>query len=216
MANYLAVHDLYRAWSKEYDSYPNPLIELEQEVVPDMAGDVGGKRILDIGCGTGRYSAQFAQGGAAVTGVDFSRHMLKIAQKKTPCLQLIQADLKQLPFTGGFDLILCSLVLSHIENLFAAISEIARVVSPGGTIIISDLRTDFWLKKNKTIRIFKNFSTNAYKHTISNYHTAFRINNLRLKKFKKLVFNIKSARKHKKLFYLTGFTIGYVFELEKK
>ena len=216
MTNYLAVHDLYRKWSKAYDSYPNPLIELEQEVIPAMAGDVSGKRLLDIGCGTGRYALPFIQSGASVTGVDFSMPMLKIAQKKASGLQLIQADLNQLPLTGGFDLILCNLVLSHVENLSDAISEISRLVSSGGTIIISDLRTDFWLKKNKIIRIFKNFSTNAYKHTINDYRKAFRINNLRLKKFKKLVFNLSSARKHKSLFYLTGFTIGYVFKLEKE
>ncbi len=216
MANYLAVHDLYRNWSKAYDSYPNPLIELEQDVIPAMAGDVSGKRLLDIGCGTGRYALQFIQRGAMVTGVDFSRPMLKMAKKKTPHLQLIQADLKQLPLTGGFDLILCNLVLSHIEDLFAAISEISKLVNPGGAVIISDLRTDFWLKKNKTIRIFKNFSTNAYKHTINDYHAAFRANNLHLKQFKKLVFNLKSARKHKKLFYLTGFTIGYVLKIKKE
>lgn len=88
MANYLAVRDLYRTWSKEYDSYPNPLIELEQETVPAMAGDISGKRALDIGCGTGRYAGQFIQKGAAVTGVDFYFSFLFIRKRYCYCTAL--------------------------------------------------------------------------------------------------------------------------------
>jgi SAM-dependent methyltransferase len=215
MAIYLNVRDLYDLWSNAYDSYPNPLIELEQKIVPGMAGDVKGKRLLDIGCGTGRYADWFSGKGADVTGVDFCRSMLDIARKKNPRMDLVQAEIGHIPLAGRFDIVLCNLVLGHVSDLDAAMSEIAGCTKPGGCIIISDLRTGFGFKKNKVFRIFKNFSTNSYRHTLGDYYSAFQANHLELRDFKNLVFDLHLARKHKRIFYLMGLTIGYAFKLEK-
>ena len=215
MAKYLNVYDLYKIWSEEYDSYPNPLIELEQDVVPGMVGDVAGKQLLDIGCGTGRYADFFVRKGADVIAIDFSWPMLKKAREKNPDLRLVQGEIFRLPFVRAFDVVLCNLVLSHIRDLDAGVKQISDLVRPGGKVIISDLRTGFGMKKDKRFRIFKNYSTNAYKHTLKDYHRAFENNRLKQKKFKKLVFDFNCVRRHKRLFYLAGLTIGYVFKLEK-
>ena len=216
MAKYLNVHDIYKIWSREYDTYPNPLIELEQEIVPDMVGDVAGKKLLDVGCGTGRYADYFKRKGARVVGVDFCYPMLKRAREKNPNLDLLQAKLIDFPISDQFDIVLCNLVLSHIHDLNDAVSKICESVRPGGQIIISDLRTGFGFRKNKIFRIFKNYSTDAYKHTLKDYRFAFEKNHLTLKKIKNLVFGLKQVRRHKRLFYLAGLTIGYVFDLEKE
>ena len=51
----LGVVEGYDKWASTYDREPNPLIALEEKVTLGMIGDVQGQRVLDLGCGTGRY-----------------------------------------------------------------------------------------------------------------------------------------------------------------
>ena len=48
--------DGYAKWADSYDAYPNGLIKIEEPIVRALLGDVGGKRVLDAGCGTGRHT----------------------------------------------------------------------------------------------------------------------------------------------------------------
>ena len=70
------VRDGYDRWASVHDHDANPLPALEELHVREALGDVRGRDVLDLGCGTGRHTAWMAETGARVTAVDFSENML--------------------------------------------------------------------------------------------------------------------------------------------
>ncbi len=138
----------YDRWAPYYDDYDNAVIALEQPVVTRLIGADPGDRIADIGCGTGRHALPLARAGARVTGVDFSLGMLQELRRKRPpaSLELIEHDLRAgLPLPDDeFDLLLCSLVLEHLEDLAGALREFARVVRPGGRVVLADFHPEMF------------------------------------------------------------------------
>src|SRR5581483_5075426 len=81
---FLSLNEGYNRWSEIYDNDDIPLHLLEESVVEKALGDVRGKKILDLGCGTGRQTLKLAERGAIITGVDQSEGMLaKAREKKT-------------------------------------------------------------------------------------------------------------------------------------
>jgi len=96
--------------------------------------------VLDAACGTGRYSAVLAERGHQVIGVDQSAAMLEIARGKLPAADFREADLTALPLPDdSVDAVVCALALVHIAEVAPALREFARVLRPGGRIIISDV-----------------------------------------------------------------------------
>ena len=104
-----------------------------------------GARVLDVGCGVGRWCRELAARGARVTGVDFSPTMIEEARRRaaeqgvlTHCRFLVQ-DLAQLDAGEKYDLVLCVTVLQHIldpQRLRAALRRLADHLAPGGTLIL--------------------------------------------------------------------------------
>jgi SAM-dependent methyltransferase len=87
--------------------------------VLDLAGDVAGRRILDVGCGAGPLLAALRERGAVVTGVDSSTKMLELARQRLgDGADLHPADLRNpLPFPdGAFDDVIACLVLHYLED----------------------------------------------------------------------------------------------------
>jgi ubiquinone/menaquinone biosynthesis C-methylase UbiE len=141
----MGVREGYAEWSKQYDgeAKANPLIALEEPVVLELLGDVSDLDVLDAACGTGRYALRLAEAGARVSGIDTTEEMLAQARRKAAdrglALDLRHADLDALPFEdGSFDLVLSALALCHIPDLGPAMAEFARVLRPGGRVVISD------------------------------------------------------------------------------
>jgi ubiquinone/menaquinone biosynthesis C-methylase UbiE len=93
---------------------------------------------LDAGCGDGRYLAALApELPARRAGVDISERILETARRRVEA-DFRQGNLERLPFEDGeFDLVLCSQVIEHVLDGDAAIDELARVLRPGGTLVIS-------------------------------------------------------------------------------
>ena len=100
--------------------------------------------ILDYGCGYGRTLAELSAAGYQnIFGVDFSEAMLARSRTKVPDSQLVRNNGRDLPFEpGSFDLVLLFAVLTCIPDSneqLVLLTEVARVLSPGGLIYISDL-----------------------------------------------------------------------------
>ena len=130
----------YARWATSYDEAANPLIRVEQPVVRALIDRVSPGRALDAACGTGRHTAYLASRGHRVAGVDATGPMLDKARVRVPSADLRQGDLARLPFENGtFDLAVCALALSHLPDPAPAIAELARVLRPGGALVLSDL-----------------------------------------------------------------------------
>ncbi|MFM2125593.1 MAG: hypothetical protein RL328_2044 [Acidobacteriota bacterium] len=103
-----------------------------------FAGDVAGKKVLDAGSGTGYLSAQLAEQGAHVTGVDFSENMVAIARRDFPgiefrvdsCTELITCR------DGEFDLLVSNYVLMDVPDLEGTVRAFHRVLKPGGAAVL--------------------------------------------------------------------------------
>jgi len=122
----------HRIWASQYDGSLNPLLALEERVL----GTLKGRTCVDVGCGTGRWTSRLAG-----FGVDLCEEMLREGSEKSALRgRLLQADAGALPFaSGSSDLTLCSFAVGYMNNLPAAIAEIARITRPGGRVIITDL-----------------------------------------------------------------------------
>lgn len=107
----------------------------------DLAGDVAGRRILDVGCGAGPLLASLRERGAIVTGVDPSAKMLELAGRRLgEGAALYQAGLggDPLPFDdGAFDDVIVCLVLHYLADWKAPLAELRRVLAPGGRVIVA-------------------------------------------------------------------------------
>jgi ubiquinone/menaquinone biosynthesis C-methylase UbiE len=144
------VREGYDRWSEVYDHDQNPLTALEEPRVRAAVGEVVGKSVLDLGCGTGRHTTWLAAGGAAVTALDFSEGMLREARRKSGLekVRFIAHDLHEpLPFAdGAFDLVVSGLVLEHLRDLRAFFREARRVVRAGGRAVISAMHPAMFLR----------------------------------------------------------------------
>jgi SAM-dependent methyltransferase len=102
----------------------------------------GCKRILDAGCGNGRYSKfllRQADPDALLTGFDYSQQMLHRAQARlhSERVSLVAADLTRLPYAdAAFDAVVCGWVLEHLPDPRPGLRELARVLQPGGKLLL--------------------------------------------------------------------------------
>ena len=113
--------------------YPPILAELEKEPFRDL---------LDCGCGTGPILSLLSERypDRRFTGIDFSEKMLEKARaKRLPNVTLVLGDCEALPFAGGsFDVVICSQSFHHYPNPQAFFAGVARVLRPGGRLILRD------------------------------------------------------------------------------
>ncbi|WP_135364558.1 class I SAM-dependent methyltransferase [Halosimplex halophilum] len=107
----------------------------------DLLPDLDGLRVLDAGCGDGYHAARLADRGADVLGVDASEAMVDRARERYgDRVDFRRGDLAEgldYPDDGGFDLILCQHVLSHVADLEPVAAEFARLLRPGGGVVLS-------------------------------------------------------------------------------
>lgn len=133
------VVDGYARWAPRYDR-PNPAIEQEQPIVHGMLAELPRGVALDAACGTGRHAAKLVELGHQVIGVDTSEEMLAIARTKVPSADLRTGRLERLPVDdASVDLVTCALALTHVDDLGPVLREFARVLRPGGRVLISDI-----------------------------------------------------------------------------
>ncbi|HEV3084221.1 MAG TPA: class I SAM-dependent methyltransferase [Gemmataceae bacterium] len=145
-ADVLSVRDGYAAWAACYEDDGNPLIPLEGPAVAALFGPVAGRRVLDLGCGTGRHTLALARAGAHVTALDQSPEMMAVARRKLdgfPVEWLPHLLPAAMPFPDeAFALIVAGLVAEHIADLPALLAEAVRVLGPGGRLVLSALHPE--------------------------------------------------------------------------
>lgn len=130
----------YAEWAAIYDSSNNPMFLAEEPAVHELLASYPAGVALDAACGTGRHAAYMASLGHRVIGIDTTAEMLRVAMAKVPAAQFETADLTAIPLPEGeVDIAVCTLALTHCSNLGPPISELARVVRPGGHLVISDV-----------------------------------------------------------------------------
>jgi SAM-dependent methyltransferase len=130
----------YDAWASTYDDPSNGLFAVDEPVVDAILDTLPVGDALDAACGTGRFSARLAARGHRVVGVDSSAAMLDVARTKVPNGAFHVGKLDDLPVPdASVDLVLCALALSHVPDLVPVMAELARVVRPGGHVVIDDV-----------------------------------------------------------------------------
>jgi ubiquinone/menaquinone biosynthesis C-methylase UbiE len=101
-----------------------------------------GARILDVGCGTGRWLRRYGAIGYQPTGLDATPAMLQIARQQGTVAPLIAGEAHRLPFTNAtFDCVSDITVVQHIQPTLQseALGEMLRVLKPGGKLILMEL-----------------------------------------------------------------------------
>jgi len=132
--------------AREYDRwYDTPAGQAHDRVQKDdvrrlLRPASGGQTLLDVGCGTGHWSAFFAEMGYSVTGVDVAAAMIEVARSAVPQCTFQVADAHELPFDdGAFDVVASMATLEFLPEQAAAIREMARCARKHGQLLLGTL-----------------------------------------------------------------------------
>jgi ubiquinone biosynthesis O-methyltransferase len=117
---------------------------LERKLVLELAGDIRGCKILDIGCGDGALTIDLARLGADVAGIDASAEMIDAAKerarRRNVDVAFYVASAGNLPFgREQFDVVTAITILCFVDDAAPVFREIARVLRPGGRVVIGEL-----------------------------------------------------------------------------
>lgn len=186
----MSIQAAYNDWSAIYDTNENLTRDLDQNALRETLATQHFKSILEIGCGTGKNTAFLAQIGDEVHALDFSEGMIGQARRKLQAgnIRFTLTDLtKKWPCdNASIDLIVCDLVLEHIEDLVFIFAEAARVLRTDGKFFISELHPFRQYQGTKA-----NFQQNgektevqAFVHHISDFLDAANTQGLKLSELK--------------------------------
>jgi SAM-dependent methyltransferase len=108
------------------------LLDDQERILAEFLADVSGRRVLDVGTGTGRAAMALARRGAVVTGIDASMEMLAVARRRSKdaglAIEFTEGDAHALAFPDrAFDSAVCFRLLMHVPNWRQAIQELCRV-----------------------------------------------------------------------------------------
>jgi SAM-dependent methyltransferase len=132
--------DSAQAWITRVDTFDFARVVLLDEPMIRLCGDLRGKRVLDVGCGEGRYCRMLQEQGATTVGLDPTEPLLARAKERDPGGTYVKGSGEQLPFEDDFfDVVAFYLTLIDIPDYRKAIQEAARVLKPGGQMVIGNL-----------------------------------------------------------------------------
>jgi ubiquinone/menaquinone biosynthesis C-methylase UbiE len=130
-------YDLW-GWQSFWTRNEEPIVEsmLRSLPLPETA--------VDLGAGTGRYCDMLCRLGVPrVVGVDISRGMLDVARRKWPSIAFVNGDISALPLVDSCaQVAIAARTLSHVPDVEGVLGEIARIMRPGGLVIVTDLHAE--------------------------------------------------------------------------
>lgn len=223
--------EAYQLWAASYDDADgNALLFAESRAVrrylePSL---LKGKDVLDAGCGTGRYLPVLQEfQPRMIAATDLSPNMIEKAKGKidgSVPVSLHVGGVEQLPFEDeSFDFILCTLVLGHVQHLISAIRQLARVLRPKGTLIISCFHPFGQLIGwQRTFRTTQLFAVKYYTHLYSEYFDSFSRTGLELLRMEEPTIDESLLRFYEKAGRTDvyerykGYPLLLIFEVRKK
>lgn len=133
----------YDGWSGTYESMENATRDLAAAALREQEVRLSGRDALEIGCGTGVNTRYLAENCRSVTAMDFSEGMLREARANVAAenVKFARGDIRFAweAANSSFDLVVCALVLEHIEDLGHIFDEAARTLRPGGEFLLYEL-----------------------------------------------------------------------------
>jgi malonyl-CoA O-methyltransferase len=139
------VASAYDEWAETYDTDPNLTRDLAAQALKQADLNFAGRRIIEVGCGTGRNTKWLvaAAGAEEIVALDFSEEMLTRARNRVrdPRVRFVQHDVRSTwPMAdASADVVIAMLVLEHVEMLEPFFAEAARSLSEGGELLIFEL-----------------------------------------------------------------------------
>jgi ubiquinone/menaquinone biosynthesis C-methylase UbiE len=142
--------------AREYDNYyqkeKGKLIDkIEKKIIKSHLDNLDKGYLLELGCGTGHWTQFFCEQGFQVAAIDSSKSMLEIARSKNmKTVQFLNADAVRLPFPDAqFSAIASVTMLEFVDDLNLVLTEIDRLLKPGGTLLLGCLNALSALGENK-------------------------------------------------------------------
>jgi SAM-dependent methyltransferase len=153
MSDAVGSHPQYDVFADEFlDHARNNLFNAhyDRPACLSLLGDVAGLTVLDAACGPGLYAEELTARGAAVIGFDQSPRMAELSAQRVPsgrfCVHDLADPLDWLP-DHSVDLVLFALALEYVDDRIRALTELRRVLRPGGALVLSRQHpTGDWLR----------------------------------------------------------------------
>jgi SAM-dependent methyltransferase len=139
----MSIRNDYDAWSATYDAVANRTRDLEAIALRTVVPDSRLHRALELGCGTGKNTGWLAERAAHVTAVDFSAGMLALARQRHALahVDFVHGDITcAWDFVAApVDLVTCSLVLEHVQDLDSVFAQAASAMAGGALFYVGEL-----------------------------------------------------------------------------
>jgi len=161
---------------------PNPLIVIEKDLTLNLIGNVKNQKVLDVGCGTGRYCELLAKRGAKVVGIDPSQKMLEYAKRKitVDCrFELLCGRIEDMELPSNhFNVVVSALTFGHISQLDRVIMKVSRIIKKEGRLIVSDIHPYWPISGHDYAEFFdekgQEYRIPEYAHLLEEYWALFR------------------------------------------
>ena len=182
-----ATYATYRQWSASYDEPGNGLFDMDEPIIDEILDTLPVGTAVDAACGTGRVAARLVQRGHHVIGIDSSPEMLRRARRRLPDTEFVEGDVHRLPLRDdAVDLVVTALALTHVPDLEPVFAEFARVLRPGGHVVISDVHDQLVLLGSAAKTVGPSGEAQmafTHRHTVADYLRAALANGFRVRRF---------------------------------